>query len=165
MAFQPAKQLDDVDWRLLEELQADGRVSFTELGRRVAMSAPAVAERVRRLEEAGVIRGYRAEVDLEQLGLPIMAVIRLRTSVTDRGSFEREVAELTQVLESIRVTGEDCYVNKVAAGSISELQEAIDVIAAYGETTTSVVVGQPLRHRVLRQADLHLEELDDAESA
>ena len=149
MSFDPSKPLDDVDWRIVEILQEDGRISFSELGRRVAMSAPAVAERVRRLEESGVITGYRAQVDLDHLGYPILAVVRLRIDFLQKDAFDKTVAELPHVLECLRTTGDDCFVMKVAARTIPELESAIDSLAAFGETTTSVVVSRPLEHRVI----------------
>src|SRR5680860_1397815 len=139
MAFDLAKPLDDVDWQIVAVLQDDGRISFSELGRRVAMSAPAVAERVRRLEETGVITGYRAQVDLERLGYPIQAVVRLRTDYADKDLFEKTVSDLPHVIECLRITGEDCYVIKVVATAVSEL----------GSATTSVVVARPLEARVV----------------
>lgn len=149
MALDLAKPLDDVDWQVLTVLQEDGRISFSELGRRVAMSAPAVAERVRRLEEAGVITGYRAQVDLARLGYPIQAVVRLRTDYADKDHFEKTVCDLPQVLECLRVTGEDCYVIKILATAVTELDSAMNGLAEFGSTTTSVVVGQPLETRVV----------------
>ncbi|HEX6311531.1 MAG TPA: Lrp/AsnC family transcriptional regulator [Acidimicrobiia bacterium] len=149
MTFDPSKPLDDVDWQILAVLQDDGRISFSELGRRVAMSAPAVAERVRRLEDSGVITGYRAEVDLERLGYPIQAVVRLRTDYADKDQFEKTVRELPHVIECLRITGEDCYVIKVVATAVSELDSAMNGLAEFGATTTSVVVARPLAGRAV----------------
>ncbi len=152
MNFDPSKPPDDIDWRILEILQEDARSSFSELGRRVAMSAPAVAERVRRLEDAGVITGYRAEVDLGRLGLPIAAVVRSRPGFDNKDRFEKAMRDAPGVLECVRVTGDDCYVTKVVAPSMPELQAVIDGLAGFGETTTSVVLSVPVRHRVVRRA-------------
>jgi Lrp/AsnC family transcriptional regulator, leucine-responsive regulatory protein len=151
MAFDPTKPLDDVDWQILEVLQEDGRISFSELGRKVAMSAPAVTERVRRLEDAGVINGYRAQVDLERLGRPIVAVVRSRPGFAHKDTFEKAMQEADGVLECVRVTGEDCYVTKVCAGSMSDLESIVDVLAGYGETTTSLVLSVPVSERVVRR--------------
>ena len=151
MAFDPGKPLDDVDWQILEILQDDGRISFSELGRKVAMSAPAVTERVRRLEESGVISGYRAEVDLERLGLPIVAIVRSRPGFANKANFEKAMHEAPGVIECVRVTGEDCYVTKVCAGSMPELEAIVDVLAALGETTTSLVLSTPVSGRVVRR--------------
>src|SRR6266508_2411456 len=140
MNFDPSKPPDDIDWRILEILQEDARSSFSELGRRVAMSAPAVAERVRRLEHA--------EVDLGRLGLPIAAVVRSRPGFDNKDRFEKAMRDAPGVLECVRVTGDYCYVTKVVAPSMPELQAVIDGLAGFGETTTSVVLSVPVRHRV-----------------
>jgi Lrp/AsnC family leucine-responsive transcriptional regulator len=152
MAFDPSRPLDDVDWRILEILQEDGRISFSELGRRVAMSAPAVTERVRRLEDAGIISGYRAEVDLGRVGLPIVAVVRSRPGFDNKDRFEKTMRDAPGVLECIRVTGEDCYVTKVVAPSMPELEAVIDGLAGFGDTTTSLVLSVPVPNRVVRQS-------------
>jgi Lrp/AsnC family transcriptional regulator, leucine-responsive regulatory protein len=150
MSFDPSKTLDEVDWRILEILQEDGRITFSELGRRMAMSAPAVTERVRRLEDAGIITAYRAEVDLGRLGMPIVAVVRSRPGFDQKERFEKAMQDVPGVLECVRVTGEDCYVIKVFAPSMPELEAVIDGLAGFGETTTSVVLSVPVRHRVVR---------------
>jgi Lrp/AsnC family leucine-responsive transcriptional regulator len=152
VAFDPGRSLDDVDWRILESLQADGRLSFSELGRRVAMSAPAVAERVRRLEDSGVIRGYRADVDLERLGRPVLAVVRIRLGPGSKDTLGAEVSAVPQVVECLRVTGDDCYVTKVSAGSMAELEVTLDALAQFGSTTTSIVLSAPRRGRVVSRS-------------
>ncbi|MGQ0804679.1 MAG: Lrp/AsnC family transcriptional regulator [Actinomycetota bacterium] len=154
MSFDSSKPLDDVDWRILEILQDDGRISFSELGRQVAMSAPAVTERVRRLEDAGIIAGYRAEVDLGRLGLPIVAVVRSRPGFDAKDRFEKAMQDAPGVVECVRVTGEDCYVTKVVAPSIPALEAVIDGLAGYGETTTSLVLSVPVPNRVVRQTSV-----------
>lgn len=154
MSFDPSKPLDDVDWQILEILQDDGRISFSELGRQVAMSAPAITERVRRLEDAGIIAGYRAEVDLGRLGLPIVAVVRSRPSFDAKDRFEKAMQDAPGVVECVRVTGEDCYVTKVVAPSMPALEAVIDGLAGYGETTTSLVLSVPVPNRVVRQTSV-----------
>jgi Lrp/AsnC family leucine-responsive transcriptional regulator len=139
MTFEPADSLDDTDWRLLTELQENARISFTELGRRVAMSAPAVAERVRRLEDLGVIRGYRAQVDLERLGWPLLAFVRFREKPDVRRSMTKVIAERPEVLETHHVTGDDCLILKVAARSMRGLEQTASYLARYGSVTTSLV--------------------------
>ncbi len=141
--------LDAINLRLLDELQHDPRVSMSELGRRVGMSAPAVAERVRRLEEAGVIRGYRLDVNPAALGLPLTAYVRVRP---DPGQLPK-VAELAQslpeVVECHRVTGEDCFILKVHLPAIDQLDRVLDRFLAYGMTTTSLVQSSPVPLRPL----------------
>jgi Lrp/AsnC family leucine-responsive transcriptional regulator len=135
---------DDVDLRLVAELQADGRLSFAELGRRVDLSAPAVAERLGRLEETGVITGYRAEVDPRALGFTLGVIIRIRPAPREL----RKVAELAQrtpeVVECHRITGEDCFFMKAYVRDVEHLEEVIDQFVIYGQTTSSIMQTSPV---------------------
>jgi Lrp/AsnC family transcriptional regulator, leucine-responsive regulatory protein len=139
--------LDDVDWHLLELLQADGRLSFSELGRRVSLSGSAVTQRVRRLEERGVITGYAARVDTAKLGLPIEAMVRARVRSLDTPRFRTVVLPLPQVVSADHVTGEECWILRVLCRSTAELEELVEKVQRYGETTTSLVLSSPLRSR------------------
>lgn len=147
MTFGSGVSLDGVDWRILTELQEDARLSWAELGRRVALSPPAVTERVRRLEEAGVIRGYRADLDLDRLGLPVLAFVRVRYPSGNYGPLERMLRDRPELLECHHVTGDDCFIVKVAARSMRHLEETTGHLARLGSTTTSVVFSTPLSHR------------------
>ncbi|MFV2121718.1 Lrp/AsnC family transcriptional regulator [Streptomyces sp. Act-28] len=138
---------DATDWRILQALQADGRASFAELARAVSMSASAVTERVRRLEEAGVIVGYAAVVDQEALGLPILAFVRLRYPNGNYKPFHDLLEATPEVLEAHHVTGDDCFVLKVAARSMRHLEEVSGRIGALGSVTTSIVYSSPLPRR------------------
>jgi Lrp/AsnC family leucine-responsive transcriptional regulator len=142
-------ELDDTDWRLLEALQTDGRASYADLGRLVGLSASATTERVRRLEERGVITGYRAEVDPERLGLAISALVRLRYPHGNYRPFEDLLATTAEVVEAHHVTGEDCFVLTVRARSMRHLEEVTGRIAGLGPVTTSVVYSSPLRRRAV----------------
>lgn len=150
--------LDDIGLRILLELQANARVSYSELGRRVGLTPPAVAERVRRMEETGIITGYRAEIDAGRVGLPLTALIR----VTHRGvnclELGRIVAEYPEVLECHRITGAESYIMKVALRSVQHLQELIDRLMPYGETVTSIVLSSPVRHRAIDPQAMHEQE-------
>jgi Lrp/AsnC family leucine-responsive transcriptional regulator len=139
--------LDKTDWRLLAELQRDGRASYAELARAVAMSASAVAERVRRLEEAGVIPGYRATVDPERVGLTVMAFVRLRYPTGNYRPFHALLDSTPEIIEAHHVTGEDCFVLKVLARSMRHLEEVTGRISGLGSVTTSVVYSSPLSGR------------------
>jgi Lrp/AsnC family transcriptional regulator, leucine-responsive regulatory protein len=140
---------DSTDWRILEELQRDGRASYAELARAVSMSPSAVTERVRRLEQAGIIRGYTAVIDAEQLGFAIMALVRLRYPTGNYKPFHDLLASTPQIIEAHHVTGEDCFVLKVLARSMRHLEETTGRISGLGPVTTSVVYSSPLPRRDL----------------
>ena len=139
--------LDDVDVRLLEALQRDGRMGWAELGRTVGLSASATAERVRRLEESGVITGYTCEVDPEKLGLPITALVRLRYPNANYRPFHQLLGTTPEIVEAHHVTGEDCFVLTVRARSMRHLEEVTGRIGGLGGVTTSVVYSTPLPRR------------------
>jgi Lrp/AsnC family leucine-responsive transcriptional regulator len=138
---------DATDWRILQALQADGRAGFAELARAVSMSASAVTERVRRLEEAGVITGYTAVVDQEALGLSLLAFVRLRYPHGNYKPFHDLLEVTPEILEAHHVTGDDCFVLKVAARSMRHLEEVTGRIGALGSVTTSIVYSSPLPRR------------------
>ncbi|MEV6103164.1 Lrp/AsnC family transcriptional regulator [Streptomyces sp. NPDC051940] len=142
-----AENLDATDWALLAELQQDARVSFTELARRVSLSASATTERVRRLEALGVITGYQAAVDLEKAGYPVLAVVRLKYPGNRHRPLHRLLGERAEILECLRTTGDDCYTLKVAAASMAHLEQLVDELNGFGSTTTSVVYSRPLPYR------------------
>jgi Lrp/AsnC family transcriptional regulator, leucine-responsive regulatory protein len=149
MTVEPA--IDSTDWRLLDQLQQDGRATYAELARAVAMSPSAVAERVRRLEEAGVIAGYRASVDPERVGLTVMAFVRLRYPTGNYRPFHALVDRTPEIVEAHHVTGEDCFVLKVLARSMRHLEEVTGRIAGLGSVTTSVVYSSPLAGRAIAE--------------
>ncbi|MFD4137401.1 MULTISPECIES: Lrp/AsnC family transcriptional regulator [unclassified Streptomyces] len=140
---------DATDWRILQALQAQGRAGFAELARAVSMSASAVTERVRRLEEVGIIKGYTAVVDHERLGLPILAFVRLRYPNGNYKPFHDLVETTPEILEAHHVTGDDCFVIKVATRSMSHLEEVSGKIGTLGSVTTSVVYSSPLPRRAI----------------
>jgi Lrp/AsnC family leucine-responsive transcriptional regulator len=140
--------LDDIGWMILRELQADARLSFTELGRRIGMSAPAVAERVRRMEEAGIITGYRAVVDPYKVGAAMLVMIRLTAA---GGQYQRlidTVQQMEEVLECYRVTGTDCLLMKVAVSSVKHLEQLIQQLVPFGHVNSSVVLSSPVQYRL-----------------
>jgi Lrp/AsnC family leucine-responsive transcriptional regulator len=139
--------LDDANLRLLAELQQDARLSFAELGRRVGLSSPAVAERLTRLEELGVIQGYRAEVDPRALGLTLGVVIRIRPAPRELGKVAELARRTPEIVECHRITGEDCYFMKAHVRDVEHLEELIDQFAIYGQTTTSIVQSSPVPRR------------------
>jgi Lrp/AsnC family leucine-responsive transcriptional regulator len=145
------QELDDIGWALLHELQANARLSFSELGRRVGLTPPAVADRVRRMEEAGIIRGYRLDIDHARIGLPLTAVIRITHRGVNCLELGRIVSEYPEVLECHRITGAESYTLKVALRSVEHLQELIDRLMPYGETVTSIVLSSPVTHRAIER--------------
>ena len=153
MALEYERMLDETGWLLLEELQQNARLSYSELGQRVGLSSPAVADRIRRMEEAGIITGYRAEVNRSKLGLPVTAIIRL-SSVAGQSCnlVSQRVSEIAEVLECYRVTGGDSVVVKVAATSVDHLERIIDHITLYGLPTTSIVLSKSMQRRVITRA-------------
>jgi Lrp/AsnC family leucine-responsive transcriptional regulator len=140
-------RLDESDRRIIGELTTDGRVSFAELGRRVSLSAPAVAERVQRLERAGVITGYRAEIDPRRLGYPLTAIVRIKPAPGQLSRIPELALEIGEVAECHRITGEDCFYLKVHLRSIDELAPVLDRFLIYGETTTSIINTSPIPRR------------------
>jgi Lrp/AsnC family leucine-responsive transcriptional regulator len=147
--FTDVAPLDATDRRLLAELQADARLSLAELGRRVGLSSPAVAERLRRLEGDGVITGYRAEVDPARLGLGLGVLVRIRPAPRQLAAVAQLARETPEVVECLRVTGDDCYVMTAHVRDVVHLEELIDAFAAYGQTTTSVMQSAPVPRRAV----------------
>jgi Lrp/AsnC family leucine-responsive transcriptional regulator len=142
-----ANLLDPINLRLLKELSADGRLGMAELGRRIGMSAPAVAERVQRLERAGVIAGYRAEIDPRALGFPVAAIVRIRPAPGQLQHIPEIARATAEVTECHRITGEDCYLVKLHLRSIDELEDVLDRFTPFGLTTTSIVHSSPVPGR------------------
>ena len=138
------EEIDSVNLRVLEELQRDPRLTMSELGRRVGMSSPAVTERVRRLEEAGVIQGYRLELNPAALGLPISVYIRIRPSPGQLSKIVELAQQIPEVVECHRVTGEDCFILKVHIPAIDQLDRLLDCFLLYGSTTTSLIQSSPV---------------------
>jgi Lrp/AsnC family transcriptional regulator, leucine-responsive regulatory protein len=145
--------IDAIDRRILIELQDDGRVTMAELGRRVSLSAPAVGERVQRLEESGVITGYSAVVDPRAIGYPIAALVRIRPARRQLHKVPEVARSTPEVVECHRVTGEDCYVAKLHLRSMDDLEGILDRFAAVGQTTTSIVHSAPVAARPLPLLD------------
>jgi Lrp/AsnC family leucine-responsive transcriptional regulator len=136
--------LDDTDRRLLIELQADARLSLAELGRRVGLSAPAVAERVRRLTEEGVIRGFRTDVDPRALGYALSAIVRVRPAPRQLQKVAELARATAEVVECHRITGEDCFFLKAHVRDVEHLEDVIDRFTVFGQTTTSVMQTSPV---------------------
>ncbi|MHB1135012.1 MAG: Lrp/AsnC family transcriptional regulator [Chloroflexota bacterium] len=150
MASETEALLDDVGWRILCLLQENARQTYVEIGKEVGLTSRAVAERVRRMEEAGIITGYRAEVDASRVGLPLTAFIRIATA--GEGKYDQVLAmlrERPEVLECHRVTGTDSFFIKAIVASVQHLEEFLVRLVPYGQPTTSVVLSSPVTHRVI----------------
>jgi Lrp/AsnC family leucine-responsive transcriptional regulator len=139
--------MDDMDWAILGELQRDARLSFSELSRRVHLSPPAVAERVRRLEESGVISGYHAHLHLVKAGRPVIALIRMSCYGPRCVLRDPSVQDWPEILEIHRITGDACSMLKVAADSMDTFEAVIDRLAPYGQPSSTMVLSTPLDWR------------------
>lgn len=146
MTFDPFV-LDEIGWRILEHLQQNGRMSFAELGRRVGLTLPAVAERVRRMEEAGIITGFRAEINPAKIGLPIAALIRISIVGNVFAGIVKAVRDMPEVLECHRGTGADSFTLKVAVESVQHLERLIDKLTPFGTTSTSIILSTLVKSR------------------
>jgi len=147
--YEPSNGLRDaVNVRLLEELQGDPRLTMTELGRRVGMSSPAVTERVRRLEEAGVIKGYRLDLDPAALGLPLAVYVRVRPNPGRLPEVAELARRIPEVVECHRITGEDCFILKVHLPAMDQLDRLLDRFLLHGVTTTSIIQSSPVPPRL-----------------
>ena len=141
--------IDATNRELLAHLQGDARLSLAELGRRVGLSPPAVAERLQRLESAGVITGYRGEIGPRALGLALTVVIRVRPAPGQLHNVADLARETTEVVECLRITGDDCYLMRAHLRDVEHLEEVIDRFVALGQTTTSVVQSAPVPRRAV----------------
>ena len=141
--------LDDVNRRLLVALSQDPRLGVSALARLVDMSAPAVRERLNRLEQAGVIRGYRLDVDPAALGLPVSAWVRIHPGPRQLPKLIELVAGIKQVSECHRITGEDCILLRVHVATIEDLEPLLDKLLVHGETTSSFIVSTPVAPRTI----------------
>lgn len=140
MAFRSEKPLDGIDWQIVEELQADGRLSLKELGRRINLSAPAVADRVRRLEESGVITGYRAQIDAGRAGYPILAFVQLRCALGSCLLKTGRSDDYPEVIEIHKLSGDHCSMIKVRAVSLEHFEGLLERLGRHGEMRSSVVL-------------------------
>lgn len=141
--------LDELDRRIVGELQQDGRLTMAELGRRVSLSPPAVADRVQRLERRGVITGYHARVDPKAVGYPVAAVVRVAPAQGRLQKIRDVARETPEVVECHRITGEDCFLLKLHLRSLDDLEGVLDRFTPYGRTTTSLVHSSPVDNRPL----------------
>jgi Lrp/AsnC family transcriptional regulator, leucine-responsive regulatory protein len=140
---------DPVNLRILAELQQDPRISMSELGRRVALSAPAVTERVQRLERARVIAGYRLQLDPAALGYGVAAFVRVRPGPGQLPRVAELASGIPEVSECYRITGDDCFIMKLHVAGVEELETVLDRFLLHGQTNTSIVQSTVVEPRAL----------------
>lgn len=141
--------LDARDWQLLKLLQENARLTFAELGRKVKLTPPAVAERIHRMEDLGVIRGYTALVDLKAIGRALKVLLRVHVPPKEYAKFLKMVQALAAVEECHHVTGAEAFVMKASVAEVGELEKLIEKMSVYGPTVTSVVLSTPLERRIV----------------
>ncbi|NZA27100.1 Lrp/AsnC family transcriptional regulator [Luteimonas sp. SJ-92] len=139
--------VDDIDRRILEVLSTDARISLKRLAAEVGLSSPGVAERVRRLQERGVIRGFGVDIDPQALGYPLQAIVRIRPLPGRLQAVQQLLVGIPEFCECDKVTGDDCYIARLHVRSMAQLDEILDRIAEQAETSTAIVKTQPVRRR------------------
>jgi len=148
-AFDSESLMDALNWSILAVLQKDARVSMAELGRHVGLSPPAAAERVRRLEDAGIIKGYRAVVDPRALGRNVLAFLRISAIGNVKERVFEVVRQMPEILECHRGSGNECFILKVSVKSVDHLEAVTDRFAEFGMLTTSIVLSSFLTSRTI----------------
>jgi len=151
-------QMDSTMWRLLKLLQENARLSLRQLGESIGLTAPAVTERVRRLEDAGIIKGYYADIDLPKVGLPIMAFVHLTANSAQSTAIRKAVHDLPEVMECYCVTGIESYILKVACASVPHLEHFLLDLKDYGDVRTSLILSTQVSRRVVDEWSLHPDE-------
>jgi Lrp/AsnC family leucine-responsive transcriptional regulator len=141
--------VDHIDKQILERLQVDGRISLSQLSKELRLSRPSVTERMRRLQERGIVEGFTARISPAALDKNILVLIQLRELKSECKTFEEFVKADTEIIECHRVTGDSCYVMKAAVSSLERLEALIDRLLPYGQVQTSIVLSSPVTHRVL----------------
>jgi len=142
------QDIDMIDARLLRRLEAEGRTSVADLARALGMAAPSVAERLKRLEEAGVIRRFTVEIDPAALGYALAAYIRIRPTAGQTNAVAKLLAELPEIVECDRITGNDCFIARAHLRSVEDLERLIDRIVPFAQTNTSIIQSSPVRRRL-----------------
>src|SRR5699024_3236616 len=149
-------EIDEINFKILQELQLEPRLTMTELGRRVGLSSPSVTERVRRLEESEVIKGYSLDLNPAALGLPIGVYIRIRPNSGKLSIIAELALSIPEVVECHRISGEDCFILKVYIPAIDQLDRILDQFLLYDSTTTTIIQSCPIPMK-----SLPIEEIDE----
>jgi Lrp/AsnC family leucine-responsive transcriptional regulator len=153
VTLQSESPLDATDWNILRELQKDARLSYNELGRRVALSAPAAAERVRKLEDRGIIKGYAAQIDPEKVGLPILAFIQMRCEPGKCLFKDSRACDFPEVLEMHILSSTHCSLLKVAVSSMKHLTALSERLERFGSFQINIVTSTALTNRAIDWED------------
>jgi Lrp/AsnC family leucine-responsive transcriptional regulator len=140
------RQLDEIGWKIVAELQQDARIPYAELARRVNLSTPTVIERIRRLEQCGIIKGYHAEIDPAKVGLPVVAFVGVNVVGDLVKRFATFAQQRPEIMECHRVSGAECFVLKVAVASVGDLEELLDSFVPYVSMRTSMILSSPVPH-------------------
>jgi Lrp/AsnC family leucine-responsive transcriptional regulator len=149
MAIESEGLLDEIGQKLLSILHKDARISYAELGRKIGLSPAATAERMHRLEEAGIIRGYRVDLDREALGFPLLAIVRMSCEGSRYRPFLKAVKTMDHVAECHHVAGSDAFILKVAAASVEDLERLVEKLLDFGVPTTSIVFSSPVQGPIM----------------
>lgn len=136
--------LDGINQKIIQALQENARISYAELGKQVHLSAPAVAERIRKMEEFGVITGYRVEVDLDKIGMPILALVQCKVFRAKEKEFKQLLLKIPDIMECYNTTGEQAFVVKLATRSMSRLDEVLELMCEMCDTNTMMVLSAPV---------------------
>lgn len=142
------KELDSLNWKILIELQKNARISYTDLGKIIGLTAPAVAERIEKLEAAGIIKGYRAEVDIEKLGFPIRVIMNFTIDRGKEKAFTELLKSMPEVYECNRITGNYCMSIKMAVRHSSEIDDIVIRFRDYGTSATEIILSTPIENKV-----------------
>ncbi|HLZ15400.1 MAG TPA: Lrp/AsnC family transcriptional regulator [Cyclobacteriaceae bacterium] len=143
------KALDNLDWKILTELQKNARVSASEIGRRVGLTAPAVAKRIARMEESGFILGYRTTMDYDKLGLSVRVFLQFKSTSLKHDDMVKVVDAMPQIQEWYTVTGENCMLLKVAVATTKDLEIILAQLGKYGGTNTSIILSGNVKPRIV----------------
>jgi Lrp/AsnC family transcriptional regulator, leucine-responsive regulatory protein len=146
-----ASTLDEVDWQILSILQVEARISFKELGQRIGLTGTAIAERVRKLEDEGIIEGYTIKINREKIGLPVVAFFKLRVQVEHCQRLRELAIALPEVIEAHRVVGNEYYILKVILPSMQHLEALMEKFLQLGVVEVSIVLSTPVTDKTIRK--------------
>lgn len=149
------KFLDEYNWKILEELQKNARMTAVELGKRINLSAPAVSDRIRKLEDEGYIKGYRTVVDYDKLGLSVPVFISFKGTKISHGQMLKMVDKMPEVIEWYGITGTHCSILKIVVSSTKKLEIVIEKLQEFGETSTSIILSSNAKPKIVTRENLY----------